>query len=814
MQRRLRLVAEYAVDRGPSHSHRNLKSRGLTQVTQELPITAMGQAFVKIIFLMSAISLLTGCPGDIASGVIAVVDIANKASEGNNDTVVADSNTAEKSESDRILCGWAIDPYSEVPKWWSAVYAARSYYIAEAKSRGFTPERCASLLGWSVPAVGGDRQGEPKRRGNTAVRANSDAFICDAALDPLSKVPKWYSGYVARLNFITEAKRRGFTPESCSVALERTDPPAPKSIAKPIEPAPILEPKPKGPTAILEAKPASVRFKEGMAAIERGDYAAALRMLRPLAEQGDVTAQYNLGVMYRKGAGVRQDDAEAAKWYRRAAEHGYARAQTSLGFMFQIGKGVPLDHAEAVKWYKRAAERGYAGAQWRLGFMYRNGLGVPNSSTEAIRWIRMAAVQGHSSGQFMLGTFYEVGESVSQSDTEAVKWYRKAAEQGHGAAQWGMSRMYGTGRGVPLDHALSYMWAILSAAQGVKDAIKARDLYPGTRILTPGQIAEGQRLARSWRPKRNALPRSPHRAHSVPRHRYTRPSEERPPNTALVRQRIARLQAQLASMGYDLGPADGVLGPRTRSAIRAFQAREGLPVTGTISERLEAALQSATRAFASKAPPTPRLPKKTSTGSGFIVSSQGHALTNAHVVDGCHEVRVAGIGKSRQIATDNQIDLALLKVSPGDHNVATFRDGRGVRTGEDIIVAGYPLHGLLSAELNVTKGTLSSVSGPGEDRRIIQITAPVQQGNSGGPVLDSSGNVVGVVRSKLNAIKFARATGVLPENINFAVSAGTARAFLDSHDVPYATARSDNPVPTANIAAKAKGYTVLVECWK
>ena len=163
---------------------------------------------------------------------------------------------------------------------------------------------------------------------------------------------------------------------------------------------------------------------------------------------------------------------------------------------------------------------------------------------------------------------------------------------------------------------------------------------------------------------------------------------------------------------------------------------------------------------------------------------------------------------------DAQNDLALLKSARAYTSVVAFRDGRGVRTGEDIVVAGFPLHGLLTSEINVTTGTISALAGPGDDRRIIQITAPVQQGNSGGPVLDTSGNVVGVVRSKLNAIKFARATGVLPENINFAVSAGTARAFLDSHDVPYATARSDNPVPTANIAAKAKGYTVLVECWK
>ena len=196
------------------------------------------------------------------------------------------------------------------------------------------------------------------------------------------------------------------------------------------------------------------------------------------------------------------------------------------------------------------------------------------------------------------------------------------------------------------------------------------------------------------------------------------------------------------------------------------------------------------------------------------MSSEGHVLTNEHVVSKCRKVRVAGGEIAKQIATDAKIDVALLKVRPNKRSTATFRSGRGIRTGDDVVVAGYPLHGLLSSELNITKGIVSSLAGPGDDRRIIQITAPVQPGNSGGPVLDSSGNVVGVVVARLSAIKLVRATGVLPQNVNFAISAGSARAFLDNHNVPYETTRSNRPRGTADIAAKAKNYTVLIECWK
>ena len=166
------------------------------------------------------------------------------------------------------------------------------------------------------------------------------------------------------------------------------------------------------------------------------------------------------------------------------------------------------------------------------------------------------------------------------------------------------------------------------------------------------------------------------------------------------------------------------------------------------------------------------------------------------------------------IGIDARNDLALLKSAKALPTVAAFRGGRGVRTGEDIVVAGFPLHGLLTSDINVTKGIVSALAGPGDDRRKFQITAPVQPGNSGGPVLDASGHVVGVVVARLDALKMARRTGRLPQNVNFAISEGAARAFLDAHDVPYKTARSNTTMPTTDIAAKAKGYTVLIECWK
>ena len=128
-------------------------------------------------------------------------------------------------------------------------------------------------------------------------------------------------------------------------------------------------------------------------------------------------------------------------------------------------------------------------------------------------------------------------------------------------------------------------------------------------------------------------------------------------------------------------------------------------------------------------------------------------------------------------------------------------------------VAGYPLRGLLSG-FNMTTGNLSSLSGLGGDTRYLQITAPVQPGNSGGPMLDSAGNLMGVVVSKLDAIKLAKITGDMAQNVNFAINVNVLRAFLDANSVDYDSASSDKPLAPTEIAEKARGFTVLVECWK
>ncbi len=127
------------------------------------------------------------------------------------------------------------------------------------------------------------------------------------------------------------------------------------------------------------------------AAYQAGNFATALRLARPLADEGDDRAQSILGRMYWRGRGVPRDDVEAARWFRSAAEHGNAAAQLNLGNMYADGNGVPQDYTEAAKWYRLAADRGDPQAQYNLGLAYAQGQGVPQDNISAHMWFNLAA---------------------------------------------------------------------------------------------------------------------------------------------------------------------------------------------------------------------------------------------------------------------------------------------------------------------------------------------------------------------------------------------------------------------------------------
>jgi S1-C subfamily serine protease len=201
-------------------------------------------------------------------------------------------------------------------------------------------------------------------------------------------------------------------------------------------------------------------------------------------------------------------------------------------------------------------------------------------------------------------------------------------------------------------------------------------------------------------------------------------------------------------------------------------------------------------------------------GTGFFVTEQGHILTNAHVVQSCHSVSVTTPGESavlaRVVSKDDTNDLALLKTNITPARVAVLRSS--IRLGEPVAAFGFPLAGLLSTSGNFTLGNVTSLAGLLGDTRHIQISAPVQPGNSGGPLLDQFGNVVGVVTSKLNAIQTALVTGDLPENVNFALKTSAVTSFLESNQISFNGNASSTTLQSADLAEHARLLSVYLRC--
>jgi hypothetical protein len=217
-----------------------------------------------------------------------------------------------------------------------------------------------------------------------------------------------------------------------------------------------------------------------------------------------------------------------------------------------------------------------------------------------------------------------------------------------------------------------------------------------------------------------------------------------------------------------------------------------------------------------KAVPAKPAARSVSTGSGIVITRDGLILTNEHVVRQCDTLQVV-LDSTRTVkaalkAADAARDLALLAVEESFPLAAPVRKDAAPRLGEPVAVVGYPLVQVLSAQPNVSFGSVNSTVGVRGNPAQMQIDVPIQRGNSGGPVFDSAGNVIGIVVSKLDALKLAQRTGDLPQNINFAIRGDVVRSFLEAQGVDFTASSSSARLENTEIARRGTAVTVLVRC--
>jgi len=240
-----------------------------------------------------------------------------------------------------------------------------------------------------------------------------------------------------------------------------------------------------------------------------------------------------------------------------------------------------------------------------------------------------------------------------------------------------------------------------------------------------------------------------------------------------------------------------------------------------------AAAPSAARAptsgpLAGPAPGTQQAPpnaqaRAVSTGTGFLVAD-GRVMTNHHVVDNCNRLILrtptghwlAAVPPARM---DAALDVAVLNVPGLVGPTVAFRTGPTIRRGEGVVAYGFPLAGLLSSDPKLTRGEINGLRGLGDNPNQFQISAEVQPGNSGGPLVDMQGNIVGVVVSKLNAQAVSRRTGDIAQNVNFAVQGQAALGFLRRAGVNARTAESSGPDRSAaDVGELIHRSTLFIRC--
>lgn len=209
--------------------------------------------------------------------------------------------------------------------------------------------------------------------------------------------------------------------------------------------------------------------------------------------------------------------------------------------------------------------------------------------------------------------------------------------------------------------------------------------------------------------------------------------------------------------------------------------------------------------------PPPR--SGTSNGSGVAVGPH-HILSNAHVVDDGGRITVTGAGRpidADLVFCDPHNDLALLRVDPLLSAVAAFRPGLDLHLGEDIVVLGFPLQGLLGSGPQASAGNIAALCGIRNDSTVFQFTAPIASGNSGGPILDPAGHLVGLVSSSLN-LDHVRRSGANAENVNFGIKGAVIRSFLDAFGLDALLAGDAIPLARAAMVRSARDTIYRITC--
>ncbi len=414
-------------------------------------------------------------------------------------------------------------------------------------------------------------------------------------------------------------------------------------------------------------------------------------------------------------------------------------------------------------------------AAYTLGLMYKNGKGIQQDYKQAFKWFMESATEGNRDAQLEIGDMYYFGQWTAKNYEKSFKWSMKSAKQGNARAQHAIGGMYFYGRGVKKDYKKAFEWFMKSSGN---DYVDVQPII-GYMYDNGYGVKKDYKKAFEWFMKsaKNGLPVGQYNVGIM--YANGRGVEKNYIN--------AHTWYSLASSnGYDASRAIGKLEPKMSknqiATVQEYNLLEGKNKSGIHD----------------------------TAGSGFFVSGS-KVLTNNHVIGSCKDIELIWkeyTSIAKVIAKDANNDLAILEADTANSNALKFRIGKDVQIGNEIVVLGYPLDVASDAGIQLTTGTVSALTGLADDAASLQMSAPVRPGNSGGPMLDASGNIVGVVYARVEK----SISGRLTQNANLAIKANVAQLFLDVNNVDYKVEPLSHAKDLAVIAEEARESVVKVIC--
>ncbi len=535
----------------------------------------------------------------------------------------------------------------------------------------------------------------------------------------------------------------------------------------------------------------------GLDTILRGDVKGGIARLERAAKGGDARAAFLLFGAHFRGYGVPQNIANARRWLAYSRRRPISESLYMYGLGHLTGHGLPKDLGRAFDHFQKAARLGHAAARYHAGKMLIEGRGTRKDLKRGLRELHTSARQGSVHAQYLLAKRYRSGKQADKR--RHIAFLRRAAVSGHRPAQADLYHAYTKGDGVPRNDEKALYWGTVAAGQGAKSLYNPLGVMYWRRKGVPKAL-------RTTAPQKAAF--------------WFRKAAEQGSSAAAFNMGLAY---EKGAVGKIKGRPNLILAHAWYNVAARRGSNRAVSARNRIEKRMPTGAVRRAKARAKKLGSISSSRKKlrmNSTGTGFFVNLSHWVVTNEHVTNGCEKLAVRYRGRDWQdvaiIGARKDVDLALLQVRVGrgqtfTHGIAAIGPASEAALGEPVSMYGYPYYGTLSKDGVFTRGILNAHAGLGDNKRLIQYSAPTQPGSSGSAVYDEKGRVIAVHSNSLKILIGSK----VPQNLNFGVKTSLLRRMIDAFHTPnYAfDEKKARPVPIRERAKLAKRNSVLIKCY-